>query len=551
VIDTDMTGFGAHGPNLNFNANGGLVVTYPLDLDLTVLHPDRDTFETTLDLSAHENVLVEHIRIEQGDAEMNDSFITLTWDGNGTATLYDPDNQFQSHANGAELTSGVVLEAQNDVNSGDASWYIIVRADNVTMSFIEDDHFILSSPGEAGKEEFVFTPSLISTGNTNTFVEGQGAVSIGGMSFELDDIDENDIVRVTMTADVSRVLDGNDEQVTIGGQTFSLATTQSVTALNVGGFLVDINYNAATGAFNITNNAGATVPMVQTDLDALLAGIVYNNVAGDPTDGVRTFSFVAEDAGGLISNTAVSTILVEPAPAVPPVVIDLDGDGVEFLSTEEGVMFDVDGDGVEEKTAWAGNDDALLVYDKDDDGNITDHDEISFTGYAEGAETDLEGLRAFDTDDDGLLDSDDEEWGRFKLWQDKDGDGKVDEGELISLDEAGIESVGLYSDLSSYSAADGDVHVHGESEVIWKDGRIGSAADSSFDYAEILDSDADDAPMEVITDSGEVIDLNSGGSADSNYTAVDQTDPAADFVAPETLPTAGIDEVTANEVAMS
>ncbi|MEE4279040.1 MAG: hypothetical protein V2I82_11290, partial [Halieaceae bacterium] len=57
-----------------------------------------------------------------------------------------------------------------------------------------------------------------------------------------------------------------------------------------------------------------------------------------------------------------------------------------------------------------------------------------------------------------------------------------DEGELVSLGELGVESIALtYSDDSeARTAADGDVLIHGQSDVTWSDGRITQADDASF-----------------------------------------------------------------------
>ena len=130
-----------------------------------------------------------------------------------------------------------------------------------------------------------------------------------------------------------------------------------------------------------------------------------------------------------------------------PVILDLDGDGVELVPLEDSTaFFDIDGDGYRERMAWAAPDDGFLAYDKNDDGVIAENDELSFVSYLDGAATDLEGLRHFDTDGDGNLDADDPEWGRFRVWQDLDQDGESDEGELRSLDEAGIASIALESD---------------------------------------------------------------------------------------------------------
>ncbi len=50
-----------------------------------------------------------------------------------------------------------------------------------------------------------------------------------------------------------------------------------------------------------------------------------------------------------------------------PVLLDLDGDGIEVVFGED-IYFDTDGDGFVEKTAWAAADDGFLVIDLNADG---------------------------------------------------------------------------------------------------------------------------------------------------------------------------------------
>ncbi|MCY4501995.1 MAG: hypothetical protein OXE57_10585, partial [Alphaproteobacteria bacterium] len=146
-----------------------------------------------------------------------------------------------------------------------------------------------------------------------------------------------------------------------------------------------------------------------------------------------------------------------------PIILDLDGDGVELVPLEESTaFFDINGDGYRERMAWAAADDGFLTYDKDSDGRIAEHDELSFVSYVEGARTDLEGLRHFDSDGDGLLDPDDADWAMFRVWQDLDQDGESDPGELSSLDEAGIESISLTSDGIRRTVAGNTVFGEGE-----------------------------------------------------------------------------------------
>ena len=111
--------------------------------------------------------------------------------------------------------------------------------------------------------------------------------------------------------------------------------------------------------------------------------------------------------------------------------------------------------------AWAAADDGFLAYDKDGDGAISAHDELSFISYVENAATDLEGLRHFDTDGDGQLDPDDADWDMFRVWRDLDQDGESDPGELLSLDQAGILSIALTSDAVNRRVAGSTVYGEG------------------------------------------------------------------------------------------
>ena len=164
-----------------------------------------------------------------------------------------------------------------------------------------------------------------------------------------------------------------------------------------------------------------------------------------------------------------------------------------------------------EQIAWADEDDGVLVYDGNDNGQIDGLDEVAFARYSDDPDaTDLEGLRHFDTNDDLVLDANDDEFESFKIWQDRDGDGEVGDGEMMTLSEAGIESLELQSDEQPYYTAGGDVLVHGEATVHYADGSEGVLADARFEYEEL---DGGDESLEVVGDDGQVIDVNEGGES--------------------------------------
>ncbi len=65
-----------------------------------------------------------------------------------------------------------------------------------------------------------------------------------------------------------------------------------------------------------------------------------------------------------------------PPPRVDPLVIDLDGDGIETTSAAQDVAFDFDGDGFAEGIAWVRPDDGLLVLGRNGYGAIDDGSEL-------------------------------------------------------------------------------------------------------------------------------------------------------------------------------
>lgn len=152
-----------------------------------------------------------------------------------------------------------------------------------------------------------------------------------------------------------------------------------------------------------------------------------------------------------------------------PVVFDLDGDGVE-ITVDGSVSFDVDNDGFLERGNWAAADDGFLVIDLNSDGSrgtgdgqIDQARELVFSLWGDEGDTDLQSLRrAFDDNDDGVLNAQDQVWTELKIWQDIDQDGVVDDGELRLLDQWGISEIDLaYLDGSDYSDTNNDVDVFG------------------------------------------------------------------------------------------
>jgi hypothetical protein len=126
-----------------------------------------------------------------------------------------------------------------------------------------------------------------------------------------------------------------------------------------------------------------------------------------------------------------------------PIILDMDGDGIELTSNEDGTVFDIDGDGKQDKTSWTksgqGFDDAFLVLDKNKNGEIDSGKELF--GDQNGSANGYDELAKLDSNKDGTIDAKDAAYKELQVWADLDGDGKVGNGELKSLEETGVTSI--------------------------------------------------------------------------------------------------------------
>ena len=121
-----------------------------------------------------------------------------------------------------------------------------------------------------------------------------------------------------------------------------------------------------------------------------------------------------------------------------PLVLDLDGDGVETTSLQEGTFFDHDDNGFAEQTAWSGDDDGILVYDRNNNGVIDSGAELfgdnTLLNDGSKASNGFEALAEFDENNDGVIDSNDAVYSKLKVGH---------RGTLYTLDELGIKSINV------------------------------------------------------------------------------------------------------------
>ncbi|HEX8125722.1 MAG TPA: cadherin domain-containing protein [Allosphingosinicella sp.] len=237
-----------------------------------------------------------------------------------------------------------------------------------------------------------------------------------------------------------------------------------------------------------------------------------------------TFTVNIEDSVGKVTPIAYTVTFLRRGYTSPPVVFDLDGDGLELVAyAGSTVKFDMDGDAIRDRTGWVGADDGMLALDRNGNGTIDDVSEVSFA--TDGALSDLEGLAAFDSNANGFLDSGDERFGEFRVWRDSNQDGISDSGELLSLEEAGIVSVNLTLNRTGAEPGGAENIVFATSTYLGSDGVRRDVGDVflAFDASNleklaapiVLDYDGDGSGLVSRADSAALFDMDGDGDLDS------------------------------------
>ena len=270
----------------------------------------------------------------------------------------------------------------------------------------------------------------------------------------------------------------NVENVIGGSAADTITGTTGVNTLNGGGGNDRLRGNAGNDL--IQGGLGTDVAIfagLQASYSITTSGgsvqIVDNQPSTDGNDGTDTVQSIetAEFKNGV--QVSISS----------PIVLDLDGDGTELVNRADSlVSFDWNGDGVRDATGWAGPGDGFLTFDRNRDGTVSGGSELSFIDDKADAKSDLDGLSAFDSNHDGILSSADGAWADFHIWKDNDGDGQVDAGEYLSMEAAGVTSIGLTGEATEQSWGWDDNIVINNGSFTRTDGSTAALADVALNY---------------------------------------------------------------------
>ena len=222
-----------------------------------------------------------------------------------------------------------------------------------------------------------------------------------------------------------------------------------------------------------------------------------------------------------------------------PLVIDLDGDGLEFVGQYDGAYYDYGNDGFADRTAWVGADDGLIVRDLNGDGRITGDAELFNTGFGS-----LANLAALDENEDGVVDANDSGFADLLVWQDANTNGITDEGELRTLTEIGVESLAVDSfGPNTFSGTEG-VTIFGTTTATMSGGSTAIVGGVGFAFNDHItrylgttEADADVADLPYLNGYGTTRDLDIAMTEDQGLQnmvealAVMSTADAGDFAA--------------------
>ncbi|MFC4706855.1 hypothetical protein ACFPAA_24950, partial [Paraburkholderia caffeinitolerans] len=243
-----------------------------------------------------------------------------------------------------------------------------------------------------------------------------------------------------------------EEEFSNGGNYFSeIETFNALTGAQTGGGI----FNSATGA----------------ELDYFNNGNWYSGNTGFSDYGDSGYSdgydVMSDDWGGDCYSD-------------DPVILNLNGGKVQTTSlANSAASFDMRNDGQKIQTGWGTAGEGYLVYDPNDAGNKAT---ISQDNQLVDGMSALKSLaQQVDGSADSTLSASDALWSDLKVWVDTTGTGQFQSGQLYSLDQLGIASLGLGGTEVDRNSNGNEIVV--DSAFTWASGKTGDMAGVNLNFA--------------------------------------------------------------------
>jgi hypothetical protein len=208
-----------------------------------------------------------------------------------------------------------------------------------------------------------------------------------------------------------------------------------------------------------------------------------------------------------------------------PILLDLDGDGVQITEFGNSTQFTPGTDGLQHRSSWAAAGNGVLFFDPDGRNAITEARQYVFTEWNPTASGDLEALRSvWDTNGDGKLTAADTEFAKFKvLVTNADGSTTV-----MTLAALGITAINLTANAVNIGMPDGST-ITGQTTFTRANGTTGVVANTTL----VAEADGHRVVELVATDgSGNRVVTQTGYGADGGvaFRIVTTTSPSGNAV---------------------
>ncbi len=173
-----------------------------------------------------------------------------------------------------------------------------------------------------------------------------------------------------------------------------------------------------------------------------------------------------------------------------PLVIDLTGQGLHLLArSASSPYFDFTRSGFAHNTGWIGAGTGFLAI-TGADGLVHDGTQLFGSASQDG----FAALRALDSNGDGVIDAQDAGFGTLVVWQDLNGDGVCQPGEVSTLAQLGVASLSLKT--TTVWQAHGDATIAETALATMADGTTREVAEANLNVSSVYTRDVADYTLD-------------------------------------------------------